>query len=77
MAGQQSKLSHETAKGYYERHTKLEQFNKSDFVCVHDHTHRRSKTRKFLFQYRRPFEFEQNSPLICTVSMADANSGQL
>ena len=31
-AGQQSKMSHETAKRYYDRQTKLEQFKNGDFV---------------------------------------------
>jgi len=38
---------HETAKRYYDRHTKLEQLRKNNFVCVHDRTHKRSKARKF------------------------------
>jgi len=62
MAGQQSKLSRETAKGYYDRHTKLEKLSKDDFVYIHDHTHKRSMARKFSFQYRRPFEVERRFP---------------
>jgi hypothetical protein len=57
--GQQSKLSHDTAKRYYDRRTKLEQFSKGDFVYVHDPTHKRSKARKFSYQYKGPFEIEQ------------------
>jgi len=62
LAGQQSKLSHETAKRYYDRHTKLELFSKGDFVCEHDHTHKRSMAKKFSYQYRRPFEVERRFP---------------
>ena len=47
LASQLSKLSHETAKGYYDRQTKLEQFDKGDFVYVHDPIHKRGKARKF------------------------------
>jgi hypothetical protein len=49
LAEQQSKLGQETAKRYYDRYTKLEQFNKGDFVCEHDHTHKRSMARKFSY----------------------------
>jgi hypothetical protein len=35
-AGQQSKLSRETAKRYYDRQAKLEQFRKGDFVYIRD-----------------------------------------
>ena len=63
------------AKRYYDRHTKLEQFSKGDFVYTHDPTHKRSKTRKFSYQYRGPFKVEQRiSPLIYKVRMADGSS---
>ena len=62
LAEQKSKLGQESAKRYYDRHTKLEQFNKGDFVCEHDHTHKRSMAKKFSFQYRRPFEVERRFP---------------
>jgi len=35
VTGQQSKLNHETAKGYYDRQTKLGQFHKGDLVCIY------------------------------------------
>ena len=50
VAGQQSKISHETAKRYYDRQTKLEKFSKGDFVYIHDPTHKRSKSKKFSYQ---------------------------
>jgi len=63
-AGQQSKQSHETAKRYYDRKTKLEQFKKGDFVYVHDPIHKRGKARKFSYQYKGPYEIEEKiSPL--------------
>jgi len=75
VAGQQSKISHETAKRYYDRQTKLEQFNKGDFVYVHDPIHKRGKARKFSYQYEGPFKIEQKiSPLIYKVRMAVGTS---
>ena len=35
-AGQQSKMSHDTAQRYYDRYTKVEQFKKGDYVYVHN-----------------------------------------
>jgi hypothetical protein len=65
VAGQQSKLSHETAKRYYDRQTKLEQYVNRDLVDIHGPTHTRSKAKKFAYQYKGPFEIEQRiSPLI-------------
>ena len=75
VAKQQSKLSHETAKRYYDRYVKREQFNKGDFVYLHDPTSKRSKVRKFSYQYKGPFEVEQRiSPLIYKLRMADGTS---
>ena len=75
VAGQQSKLSHDTAKRYYDRQVKLEQFNEGDLVYLHDPTHKRSKARKFSYQYKGPFEVEKKiSPLIYKVRMADGTS---
>jgi hypothetical protein len=74
-AGQQSKLSHDTAKRYYDRQTKLEQFSKGDFVYIHDRTYKRGKAKKFSYQYRGPFETEQKiSPLIYKVRLTDGTS---
>jgi hypothetical protein len=74
-AGQQSKLSHDTAKRYYDRRTNLEQFSKGDFVYIHDPTYKRGKAKKFSYQYRGPFETEQKiSPLIYKVRLADGTS---
>jgi hypothetical protein len=71
-ASQQSKMSHDTAKWYYDRQTKLEQFKKGDFVYIHDPIHKRGKAKKFSYQYRGPFEIEQKvSPLIYKVQLAD------
>ena len=75
VAKQQSKLSHEVAKRYYDRYVKREQFNKGDFVYLHDPTCKRSKARKFSYQYKGPFEVEQRiSPLIYKLRMADGTS---
>ena len=75
VAMRQSKLSHDTAKKYYDRHTKPEQFCKGDLVYVHDPAYKRSKARKFSYQYKGPCEIEQKiSPLIYRVRMADGNS---
>jgi hypothetical protein len=59
VAGRQSKLSHETAKRYYDRQTKPERFKKGDFVYVHDPIYKRVKAKKFSYQYKGPFEIEQ------------------
>jgi len=78
VAGRQSKLSHETAKRYYYRQAKLGQFNKGDFVYVHYPTYKRSKARKFSYQYKGTFEVEQKiSPLICKVRMVDGTSATI
>jgi len=71
-AGQQSKRSHKTAKWYYDRQTKLEQFKKGDFVYLHDPTHKRGKAKKFSYQYKGPFEAEQRiSSLIYKIQLTD------
>jgi len=44
-AGQQSKMSHDTAKRYYDRYTKVEQFKKGDYVYVHNPVHKRGKAK--------------------------------
>ena len=75
VARQQSKLSHDTAKRYYDRRTRLEQFSRGDFVYVHDPTHKCSKARKFAYQYKGPFQVIQKIyPLIYKVRMADGTS---
>ena len=74
-AGQQSKISHENAKRYYDRQTRLEQFCKGDLVYIHDPTHKRGKAKKFSYQYKGPFEIEQKiSSLIYKVRLADGTS---
>jgi hypothetical protein len=74
-AGKQSKQSHETAKLYYDRKTKLEQFKKGDLVYVHDLIHKRGKARKFSNQYKGPYEIEEKiSPLIYKVRIEDGTS---
>jgi hypothetical protein len=75
VAGQQSKQSHDVAKRYYDRKTKLEQFKKGDFVYVHDPVYKRGKARKFSYQYKGPYEVEKKiSPLIYKVRLADGTS---
>jgi hypothetical protein len=59
VAGRKSKLSHETAKRYYDRQTKPERFKKGDFLYVHDPIYKRGKAKKFSNQYKGPFEIEQ------------------
>ena len=72
VAGQQSKLSHDTAKRYYDRQTKLEKFKKGEFVYVHDPTYKRGKAKKFSYQYKGPFEvIERVSPLVYKVKLLD------
>jgi hypothetical protein len=74
-AGQQSKLSHDTAKRNYDRQAKLEQFSKGDFVYIHDPTYKRGKAKKFSYEYRRPFEIDQKIfPLIYKIRLADGTS---
>ena len=71
-AGQQSKLSHEVAKRYYDRQTKLEQFSKGDLVYIYDPTYKRSQAKKFSYQYKGPFMIKQKiSPLIYKVELPD------
>ena len=78
VVGQQSKLSHATAKRYYDRQMKFEQFKKGDLVYVHDPVYKRGKAKKFSYQYKGPFEIEQRtSPLIYKVRMADGASAVL
>lgn len=75
VAGQQSKLSHETAKRYYDRQTKLEQFHKGDLVNTSDPTCKRGKAKKFSYQNKGPFDVELKiSPLIYKVRFADGTS---
>jgi len=75
VARSQSKLSHETAKRYYDRRTKLEQFNKGTLVYMYDATYRRGRAKKFSYQYKGPYEIEQKiSPLIYKVKLADGTS---
>jgi transposase InsO family protein len=49
-AGQQSKMSHEVAKRYYDRQAKLEQYRKGDLVYKYDPVHKRGKAKKFSYQ---------------------------
>jgi hypothetical protein len=49
-AGHQSRQSHKTAKRYYDRHTKLNQYKKGDLVYVHDPMYKRGKAKKFSYQ---------------------------
>jgi hypothetical protein len=75
VAGGQSKLSHETAKRYYDRRTKLEQFSKGTLVYVYDPTYKRGKAKKFSYQYKGPYEVERKiSPLIYKIRLADGTS---
>jgi hypothetical protein len=72
VAGHQSKLSHDTAKRYYDRQVKWEQFKKGDFVYMRDPTYKRGKAKKFSYQYKGPFEIKQRiSSLIYTVRLGD------
>jgi hypothetical protein len=64
-------MSHETAKRYYDRQTKLEQYQKGDLVYLHDPTHKRGKAKKFSYQYKGPYEVEEKiSPLIYKIRMS-------
>jgi hypothetical protein len=75
MAGQHSKLSHQTAKRYYDRQTKLEQFKKGDLVYLRDPTHKRGKAKKFSYQFKGPFEIEcKISPLIYRIRTGEGMS---
>ena len=74
-AGQHSKLSHEVAKQYYDRQTKLEKFVKGDLVYVHDPIYKRGKDKKFSHKYKGPFEVEGRiSPLIYKIKLTDGAS---
>ena len=74
-AGQQSKLSHEVAKQYYDRQTKLETFVKGDLVFVYDPIYKRGKAKKFSQKYKGPFEVEGRiSPLIYRIKLTDGAS---
>ena len=44
-------------------------------MYIHDPTHKSSKSKKFSYQYKGPFEIEQKvSPLIYKVRLTDENS---
>ena len=74
-ASQQSKMSHDTAKRYYDRHTKMEQFKKGDYVYVHNPVYKWGKAKKISYQYEGPFEVEQKiSSLIYKVRLGDGTS---
>jgi hypothetical protein len=78
VVGAQSKQSHETAKRYYDRKTKLEQFKRGNFVYVHDPIHKCGKARKFSYQYKGPYEIEENiSSLIYKVRLENGASVML
>jgi hypothetical protein len=65
VAGQQSKLSHQIAKQYYDSHTKFENFKRGDLVYLHDPTHKRGKVTKSAYQFKGPYEIEfKLSPLV-------------
>jgi len=71
----QSKLSHETAKRYYDRRIKLEQFSTGTLVYMYDPTYKRGKAKKISYQFKGPYEVEQKiSPLICKIRLADGTS---
>jgi hypothetical protein len=68
VAGQNSKLSYQAAKQYYDKRTKLEQFKKGDLVYFHDPIYKRGRAKKFFYQFKGPFEIESKvSPLIYRV----------
>jgi transposase InsO family protein len=56
VANDQSKLSHETAKRYYDRQTKLVPFTKGDLVYLYDPVYKRGIAKKFSYQYKGPYE---------------------
>jgi hypothetical protein len=65
-------MSHETAKRYYDRQTKLEQYQKGELVYLYDPTHKRGKAKKFSYQYKGPYEVQERiSPLIYKIRMSD------
>jgi transposase InsO family protein len=75
VAEQQSKLSHDTAKRYYDRQSKLEKYRKGDLVYIQDPTYKSGKAKKLSYQYKGPFEIEQKiSPLIYKVKLTDKTS---
>ena len=71
-AGQQSRMSHEIAKRYYDRQTKIESFRKGDFVYVRDPIYKRGKAKKFSSQNKGPYEIDMKvSALIYKVRLLD------
>ena len=65
-------MSHEIAKRYYGRQTKLEPFKKGDFVYVRDPIYKRRKAKKFSYRYKGPYEIEQKiSSLIYKIRLGD------
>ena len=72
VAVQQCRMSHETAKRYYNRQTKLESFKKGDFVYVRDRIYKRGRAKKFSSQYKGSYEIETKvSALIYKVRLLD------
>ena len=72
VAGQQSKISAQKAKRYYEEHTKLEHFSKGDLVYLYDPIYKRGKARKFAYKYKGPHEVKQRiSPLVYKIETSE------
>jgi len=72
VAGQQSRTSHNNAKRYYDRQTKLQSFKKGDFVYVRDPTYKRGKAKKFSHRYKGPYAIEEKiSSLIYKIRLDD------
>ena len=72
VAGQQSKISHQKAKRYYDEHTKLEHFSKGDLVYLYDPIYKRGKARKFAYKYKGPYEVKQKiSPLVYKIQTSE------
>ena len=71
VAGQQSKTSYDTAKRYYDRHTKLEPFKKGDLLYVRDPIYKRVKAKKFSYRYKGPYVIEQDFSLIYKIRSGD------
>jgi hypothetical protein len=75
VAGEHSKVSHDTAMRYYDRQTKLMPFKKGDLVYLHDPVYKRAIAKKFSYQYKGPYEIEQKiSPLIYKIRLTDGTS---
>jgi hypothetical protein len=74
-AKKQSKLSHETAKKYYDRKTREVSLKRGDFVYLYNPIAKRGRAKKFEYKYQGPYMIlEQISLLIYKLEVEEGKS---